>query len=173
MHDGKILAILPTFSNKILLNHPPPPCKKELLIKFTLFISPSKTFSDNHCLLNKMSALSPTLKGLSGHAVWQISYWSWCPGFHTSPDTWEVISKHGLSEWNGIVFQRKWSNCLILLHQLEKHMPKYLRRKLCAELKPKTRIFEIQPTSGVLDPGERSNMQVKFMPKEEVSFKEI
>lgn len=52
-------------------------------------------------------------------------------------------------------------------------MPKYLRRKLCAEFKPKTRIFEIQPTSGVLDPGERSNMQVKFMPKEEVSFKEM
>ncbi|XP_054934895.1 hydrocephalus-inducing protein homolog [Physeter macrocephalus] len=51
--------------------------------------------------------------------------------------------------------------------KLEKHMPKYLRRKLCAELKPKTRIFEIQPTSGVLDPGERSNVQVKFMPKEE------
>lgn len=51
-------------------------------------------------------------------------------------------------------------------------MPKYLRRKLHAELKPKARIFEIQPTSGVLDPGERSNVQVKFMPKEEVSFKE-
>lgn len=51
--------------------------------------------------------------------------------------------------------------------KLEKHIPKYLRRKLCAEFKPKTRIFEIQPTSGVLDPGERSNVQVKFMPKEE------
>ena len=49
-------------------------------------------------------------------------------------------------------------------------MPKYLRRKLCAELKPKTRIFEIQPTSGVLDPGERSNVQVKFMPKEAQNF---
>ncbi|XP_015443273.1 hydrocephalus-inducing protein homolog isoform X1 [Pteropus alecto] len=52
-------------------------------------------------------------------------------------------------------------------NKLEKHMPKYLRRKLHAELKPKTRIFEIQPTSGILDPGERSNVQVKFMPKEE------
>ncbi|XP_049719569.1 hydrocephalus-inducing protein homolog isoform X3 [Elephas maximus indicus] len=51
--------------------------------------------------------------------------------------------------------------------KLGKHMPKYLRRKLHAELKPKTRIFEIQPTSGVLDPGERSNVQVKFMPTEE------
>lgn len=52
-------------------------------------------------------------------------------------------------------------------------MPKYLRRRLHTELKPRTRIFEIQPTSGVLDPGERSNVQVKFMPKEEVSFKEM
>ncbi|KAM9191706.1 LOW QUALITY PROTEIN: hydrocephalus-inducing protein homolog [Dugong dugon] len=51
--------------------------------------------------------------------------------------------------------------------KLGKHMPKYLRRKLRAELKPKTRIFEIQPTSGVLDPGERFNVQVKFMPTEE------
>lgn len=37
---------------------------------------------------------------------------------------------------------------------------------------PKSRIFEIQPTSGILDPGERANVQVKFMPKEEVSSKE-
>ncbi|XP_055993028.1 hydrocephalus-inducing protein homolog [Sorex fumeus] len=51
--------------------------------------------------------------------------------------------------------------------KLEKHMPKYLRRRLCAELKPKARIFEIQPTSGILDPCERFNVQVKFMPKEE------
>uniref|UniRef100_A0A2K6GI20 HYDIN axonemal central pair apparatus protein n=1 Tax=Propithecus coquereli TaxID=379532 RepID=A0A2K6GI20_PROCO len=53
------------------------------------------------------------------------------------------------------------------VNKLGKHMPKYLRQKLRAELTPKTRIFEIQPTSGVLDPGERSNVQVKFMPKEE------
>ncbi|XP_052022456.1 hydrocephalus-inducing protein homolog [Apodemus sylvaticus] len=52
-------------------------------------------------------------------------------------------------------------------NKLDKHMPKYLRRKLQAEMIPKSRIFEIQPTSGVLDPGERSNVQVKFMPKEE------
>lgn len=51
-------------------------------------------------------------------------------------------------------------------------MPKYLRQKLRAELKPNTRIFEVQPTSGVLHPGEKSNVQVKFMPKEEVSFNE-
>ncbi|XP_048648423.1 hydrocephalus-inducing protein homolog isoform X1 [Marmota marmota marmota] len=51
--------------------------------------------------------------------------------------------------------------------KLDKHIPKYLRRKLRAELKPKSRTFEIQPTSGVLEPGERSNVQVKFIPKEE------
>ena len=51
-------------------------------------------------------------------------------------------------------------------------MPKYLRRKLQAEMIPKSRIFEIQPTSGILDPGERANVQVKFTPKEEVSSKE-
>uniref|UniRef100_A0A8C8TUT7 HYDIN, axonemal central pair apparatus protein n=1 Tax=Peromyscus maniculatus bairdii TaxID=230844 RepID=A0A8C8TUT7_PERMB len=52
-------------------------------------------------------------------------------------------------------------------NKMDKHMPKYLRRKLRAEMIPKSRIFEIQPTSGVLDPGERANVQVKFMPKEE------
>lgn len=52
-------------------------------------------------------------------------------------------------------------------------MPKYLRQKLRAELKPNTRIFEVQPMSGVLHPGEKSNVQVKFMPKEEVSFSEM
>ncbi|XP_047385193.1 hydrocephalus-inducing protein homolog isoform X1 [Sciurus carolinensis] len=53
------------------------------------------------------------------------------------------------------------------ISKLERHMPKYLRRKLHAELKPKSRIFEIQPISGVLVPGEKFNVQVKFMPKEE------
>lgn len=52
-------------------------------------------------------------------------------------------------------------------------MPKYLRQKLHAELKPKARIFEIKPISGVLLPGEKCNVQVTFMPKEEVSAKEM
>ncbi|KAM6223795.1 hydrocephalus-inducing protein homolog [Rhynchocyon petersi] len=51
--------------------------------------------------------------------------------------------------------------------KVKEHKPRYLIWKLRAELKPQTRIFEIQPTSGVLDPGERSNVQVKFMPTEE------
>lgn len=54
---------------------------------------------------------------------------------------------------------------------MDKHIPKYLRRKIPAQMIPKSRIFEVQPTSGVLDPGEKANVQVKFMPKEEVSLK--
>ena len=73
-------------------------------------------------------------------------------------------------EW--ICLPHTRSNCLTFITQLDKHMPKYLRRKLQAEMIPKSRIFEIQPTSGVLDPGERSNVQVKFMPTEEVISKE-
>nr|XP_051703218.1 hydrocephalus-inducing protein homolog isoform X2 [Oryctolagus cuniculus] len=53
------------------------------------------------------------------------------------------------------------------VNKLERHMPKYLRRKVHPGLKPTAQIFEIQPASGVLDPGEKSNVQVKFMPKEE------
>lgn len=59
----------------------------------------------------------------------------------------------------------------MFVNQLDKHMPRYLRRKVHPELKQMAQIFEIQPTSGVLDPGEKSNVQVKFMPKEEVSLK--
>ncbi|ERE78885.1 hydrocephalus-inducing protein [Cricetulus griseus] len=54
-------------------------------------------------------------------------------------------------------------------NKMDKHIPKYLRRKIPAQMIPKSRIFEVQPTSGVLDPGEKANVQVKFMPKEEFS----
>ncbi|XP_039769505.1 hydrocephalus-inducing protein homolog isoform X2 [Ornithorhynchus anatinus] len=49
----------------------------------------------------------------------------------------------------------------------KKYIPAYLRRKFRAELKPKSRIFEMIPPSGILDSGERINVQVKFMPAEE------
>lgn len=85
-----------------------------------------------------------------------------------------LVNAGGVSRgWNKSIFPRWLSNCLIFINQLEKHMPKYLRRKLHTEFKPKTRIFEIQPTTGVLDPGEKANVQVRFMPKEEVSGKEV
>ncbi|XP_021488188.2 hydrocephalus-inducing protein homolog [Meriones unguiculatus] len=62
----------------------------------------------------------------------------------------------------------EWFVCLPQpTNKMDKHMPKYLKRKLRAEMVPKSRIFEIQPVSGVLDAGEKANVQVKFMPKEE------
>ena len=47
--------------------------------------------------------------------------------------------------------------------------PLHLRKKIKAEpQKPKH--FEIMPPSGILSPGQRINVQVKFMPTEEVSL---
>nr|XP_014334844.1 PREDICTED: hydrocephalus-inducing protein homolog [Bos mutus] len=61
--------------------------------------------------------------------------------------------------------------CLVETIQLSNHLQVpcewFVQSHKQVVSKPKTRIFEIQPTSGVLDPGERSNVQVKFMPKEE------
>ncbi|XP_044515296.1 hydrocephalus-inducing protein homolog [Gracilinanus agilis] len=51
--------------------------------------------------------------------------------------------------------------------KLDKRMPKYLRKKLLAELKPKRQAFDVLPVSGVLHSGDRRNVQVKFMPSEE------
>ncbi|XP_068943597.1 hydrocephalus-inducing protein homolog [Petaurus breviceps papuanus] len=51
--------------------------------------------------------------------------------------------------------------------KLDKRMPKYLRRKLRAELKPKPQAFDVLPACGVLATEERFNIQVKFMPSEE------
>ncbi|XP_056680687.1 hydrocephalus-inducing protein homolog isoform X2 [Monodelphis domestica] len=51
--------------------------------------------------------------------------------------------------------------------KLDKRMPKYLRRKLLAELKPKRQAFDVLPVSGILHSGDRKNVQVKFMPSEE------
>ena len=45
----------------------------------------------------------------------------------------------------------------------------HLRRKMKNE-KQKPRHFEIMPPTGVLMPGQRLNVQVKFMPTEEVSI---
>ena len=43
----------------------------------------------------------------------------------------------------------------------------HLRRKVKQE-KMKPRHFEMMPATGVLMPGQRQNVQVKFMPTEEV-----
>uniref|UniRef100_A0A4X2JPP9 HYDIN axonemal central pair apparatus protein n=1 Tax=Vombatus ursinus TaxID=29139 RepID=A0A4X2JPP9_VOMUR len=57
--------------------------------------------------------------------------------------------------------------------KLDKRMPKYLRRKLQAELKPKPQAFDVLPVSGVLATGECFNIQVKFMPSEEKFYSQM
>ena len=56
----------------------------------------------------------------------------------------------------------------LFILQADKHVPMHLRRKMRNE-KQKARHFEIMPPTGVLMPGQRLNVQVKFMPTEEVS----
>ena len=46
-------------------------------------------------------------------------------------------------------------------------IPLHLRKKLRTE-KPKPKHFEVMPPIGTLMPGQRINVQVKFMPTEEV-----
>merc|ERR1712223_1582816 len=50
--------------------------------------------------------------------------------------------------------------------KIDKHVPMHLRRKI-RQAKKKPRIFEVLPPTGVLMPGQRVNVQVKFMPTEE------
>ena len=56
----------------------------------------------------------------------------------------------------------------ILLFQPTRHVPLHLRRKQRND-KPKPRHFEMMPPEGMLLPGQRQNVQVKFMPTEDVS----
>ena len=58
-------------------------------------------------------------------------------------------------------------NVWVVLLQLDKHMPMHLRRKALKE-RQKPRTFEMIPATGSLMPGQRVNVQVKFMPTEEV-----
>jgi len=58
-------------------------------------------------------------------------------------------------------------NCFFF--QIEKHMPMHLRRKLRRQNKPKALHFEMMPSEGHLAPGQRMNVQVKFMPTESVT----
>lgn len=53
----------------------------------------------------------------------------------------------------------------------EKFTPMHLKRKKKVEGEQnKPRIFEIMPPSGILMPGQKANIQIKFMPTEEVHF---
>lgn len=51
--------------------------------------------------------------------------------------------------------------------QSDKMIPLHLRKKMRSE-KPKPKPFEVMPPVGSLMPGQRTNVQVKFMPSEEV-----
>jgi len=51
--------------------------------------------------------------------------------------------------------------------QVDKHVPMHLRKRLRAE-KQSPAIFEIIPSSGMLQAGQRQNVQIKFMPLEQV-----
>ncbi|KAG2469946.1 HYDIN protein, partial [Polypterus senegalus] len=55
---------------------------------------------------------------------------------------------------------------------VDKHIPSYLRRKGKNKIKSKPQVFEMIPSSGTLQPGERVNVQVKFSPTEEKLFNE-
>jgi hydrocephalus-inducing protein len=51
----------------------------------------------------------------------------------------------------------------------EKFTPMHLKRKKKADGEAnKPRIYEIMPPSGILMPGQKANIQIKFMPTEEV-----
>ncbi|XP_062403912.1 hydrocephalus-inducing protein homolog [Sardina pilchardus] len=50
--------------------------------------------------------------------------------------------------------------------KIDKHIPLHLRRKMRLEYRPPPVVFEVLPSSGVLLPGDRLNVQVKFSPAE-------
>ncbi|KAL6479129.1 hypothetical protein MHYP_G00125620 [Metynnis hypsauchen] len=54
----------------------------------------------------------------------------------------------------------------------EKHVPLHLRRKTRFEKPPSPVIFEMLPSTGVLYPGNRANIQVKFSPVEGKAYRE-
>lgn len=55
----------------------------------------------------------------------------------------------------------------------EKFTPMHLKRKKKLEAEQnKPKIYEIMPPSGILMPGEKTNIQIKFMPTEEKTYEE-
>lgn len=52
--------------------------------------------------------------------------------------------------------------------QVDKFLPLYERKKVLQERRPPPVVFEMIPSSGLLSPGERVNVQIKFSPAEEV-----
>ncbi|MFT7810511.1 hydrocephalus-inducing protein homolog [Arapaima gigas] len=50
--------------------------------------------------------------------------------------------------------------------KIDRHVPLHVRQRMLQEQKPLPVVFEMLPSSGVLLPGERVNVQVKFTPAE-------
>ncbi|KAM9289560.1 hydrocephalus-inducing protein homolog [Morus bassanus] len=57
------------------------------------------------------------------------------------------------------------------LKKVDKRLPASMRRKLLQELKAKPCVFEALPSAGALAPGQRCNLQVRFSPMEEKSYR--
>ncbi|XP_053402100.1 hydrocephalus-inducing protein homolog isoform X11 [Mercenaria mercenaria] len=80
--------------------------------------------------------------------------------------------QHVKCDWNSLPSEKdrnKRSN--FILGKGDKHVPMHLRRKSKAD-KSKPRHFEIMPPTGTLMPGQRLNVQVKFMPSEEKFYEQ-
>ncbi|XP_066540500.1 hydrocephalus-inducing protein homolog isoform X2 [Hoplias malabaricus] len=54
----------------------------------------------------------------------------------------------------------------------EKHVPLHLKRRARSEQPPSPVVFEALPSSGVLFPGDRTNVQIKFSPAEGRAYRE-
>ncbi|XP_063801928.1 hydrocephalus-inducing protein homolog isoform X2 [Pseudophryne corroboree] len=54
--------------------------------------------------------------------------------------------------------------------KLDKHIPMHLRKKLRHEIRPKVAIFEVMPSHDLLLPGQKKNVEIKFLPQEEKPY---
>lgn len=77
----------------------------------------------------------------------------------------ENISSFVVIELNGNLSQML---SLWLCDQIDKHIPLYLRRQAQLKQRPPPVVFELLPSDGILYPGDRTNVQVKFSPAEGV-----
>lgn len=58
---------------------------------------------------------------------------------------------------------------VLVLTQIDKFLPLYKRKKAWQEQRPPPVVFEMFPSSGVLSPGERVNVHIKFKPADGVN----
>lgn len=76
--------------------------------------------------------------------------------------------KHVRCDWSTLPTEKELK---AQASQIDKHTPMHLRRKIKPE-KPKPKIFEFMPAEGTLLPGQRINVQVKFMPTDEKKYEQ-